>query len=438
MSKQIEELIAEAKAKKDEALALQASPDLDAQDAERRDALLKEANTLAGRALEFKKAEKAIRELEDYGNNDEKQLGGGFRGVGHWFVEFAKFHNQGYRIEEVHEYFRKDNQFKDSEEERAQWIAQKSAHKDLVESVGASGGFLVPVEYRPELLGMVYEQNPIRQRATVVPMRRRQLDIPTIDQTGTTAGQSRQFGGIIATWTEEAATKSETQPAFRKISLVAHKLVTYTEVSDEMLDDDAVGLLAVMNGPLGWAGAIRWEEEYTFLRGTGVGQPLGIVNAGATFRQTRAAANAIGIVDIFNMVAHHQGENPMWSITRAAMPQLLQLNGPAANPSYLWIMSARDRMPMSLMGFPVSWTEKLPQLGQEGDICLCDWAYYLVGDRQATTIESSQHYRFQNDLMAWRAVHRVDGQPWLSAPITTADGSWQISPFVILDDTTTT
>ena len=41
-------------------------------------------------------------------------------------------------------------------------------------------------------------------------------------------------------------------------------------------------------------------------------------------------------------------------------------------------------------------------------------------------------FRFRNDLIAWRAVHRVDGQPWLSAPITLADGTTDISPFVIL------
>ena len=442
MSTQIEELYAESKAKRDEALALQASPDLDAQDAERRDGLLKESLELANRALNFKKAETALRELEDYEAKEEQEQPSGFRSLGHWFVEMSKYYDDGRHIEEVHPYFRKSNEFKDSEEDRAQevaWTNRKgSQRKDLVESVGQSGGFLVPVEYRPQLLGMIYEDNPIRQRATIIPMRRRQLDIPVLDQTGTTANQSRQFGGIVASWTEEAGQKSETEPTFRKISLVAHKLVTYTEISDELLDDEAVGLLAVMNGPMGWAGAIRWEEEYTFLRGTGAGQPLGIVNAGATYRQTRAAAGAIGIVDILNMVSHHQGSNPMWHITRAAMPQILQLNGPAASPSYLWIMSARDRMPMSLMGFPVDWTEKLPALGSEGDICLCDWAHYLVGDRQSITIESSQHYRFRYDLMAWRAVHRVDGQPWLSAPITMADGSWQISPFVILDDTVTT
>jgi hypothetical protein len=47
------------------------------------------------------------------------------------------------------------------------------------------------------------------------------------------------------------------------------------------------------------------------------------------------------------------------------------------------------------------------------------------------------HYRFRYDLMAWRAVHRVDGQPWLSAPLTLADGAFQISPFVILGDVAT-
>jgi HK97 family phage major capsid protein len=301
-----------------------------------------------------------------------------------------------------------------------------------LEQTGATGGFLVPVEFRPELMGAVYEANPIRERATVIPMRRRQLAMPTLDQTGTTAGETRQHGGIVASWTEEATAKAETQPGFRQINLVAHKLVCYTEASDELLADEAVGLVAFLSGPMGFAGAIRWEEEYTFLQGTGAGQPLGILNAGATITVARATANQINIADIFQMVSQHHGDSPVWHISRAAMPQLLNLNGPAANPSYFWQPSLREGVPGTLMGFPLVWTEKLPALGTAGDIALCDWSYYLVGDRQATTIDSSMHYRFQYDLTAWRAVHRVDGQPWLSAPLTLADGTTQISPFVIL------
>jgi regulation of enolase protein 1 (concanavalin A-like superfamily) len=31
-------------------------------------------------------------------------------------------------------------------------------------------------------------------------------------------------------------------------------------------------------------------------------------------------------------------------------------------------------------------------------------------------------------------VHRVDGQPWLNAPLTYQDGTTQVSPFVTLTD----
>jgi hypothetical protein len=34
--------------------------------------------------------------------------------------------------------------------------------------------------------------------------------------------------------------------------------------------------------------------------------------------------------------------------------------------------------------------------------------------------------------MTWRFVQRVDGRPWLEAPITLQDGSSQVSPFVVL------
>ena len=116
------------------------------------------------------------------------------------------------------------------------------------------------------------------------------------------------------------------------------------------------------------------------------------------------------------------------------MTQLMNLNGPAGNASYFWQPNARDGMPGTLMGYGIDYTEKLPTLGTSGDLLLADWSYYLIGDRQATTIDSSMHFRFRNDLTAWRAVHRVDGQPWLSAPLTLADGVTQISPFVILGD----
>jgi len=305
-------------------------------------------------------------------------------------------------------------------------------------SAGATGGFLIPTEYRAELMATLAERSDIRQRAMVIPMARRQINLPVLDQTGTTAGQPHQFGGMIASWTEEAASKDQNDPKFRQVALVAHKLVCYTRASDELLADSAIGLDAFLRGPQGFVGTINWYEDYAFLRGTGTGQPLGVLNAGATITVTRQSTSpTLGITDVINMVAQAYGERLVWHISRAQMANLMALNGPSSNPSYMFIPSAREGVPAMLFGFPIVWTEKLPAAGTAGDVVLADWSYYLVGDRQATTIDSTNIERFQYDETSWRAVHRVDGKPWMSTPLTLSDGSYQVSPFVILGDKST-
>jgi len=403
-----------------------------AEDAEQRDRLI-----VAWKENEQKAVE--LGRIADFATRMDKPeanaADGAFENIGQWMTEVRMAGKARYS-EDIHPLV-KASYFSDPEEDAqasTAWNVNKSqlSRKDLVESTGATGGFLVPVEFREDLLGMAYEENPIRQRATIIPMRRRQVTIPTLDQTGGAAGTSAQHGGIVATWTEEAATKPETEPEFRQVNLVAHKLTCYTEVSDELLADEAVGLVAFLNGPMGFSGAIRWEEEYTFLQGTGAGQPLGIINAGATITVNRQTTGTVTIQDLFNMLENHHNQNGCWHINRSFMSEILGLNGPAGNPSYVFINNAVEGVPMNLFGMPIFWTEKLPAIDEPGSIALCSWPYYLIGDRQTITLASSTEFRFRADLTAWRAVHRVDGQPWLSEPISLADGEDQLSPFVIL------
>ncbi|HEY3478236.1 MAG TPA: phage major capsid protein, partial [Streptomyces sp.] len=93
-----------------------------------------------------------------------------------------------------------------------------------------------------------------------------------------------------------------------------------------------------------------------------------------------------------------------------------------------------EAVPMSIFGRPLIVTEKAPALGQRGDLAFTDLTYYLVGDRQAMTADSSTDYMFGNDKTAFRIIQRVDGQPWLKSAITPANGSTnKLSPFVELD-----
>lgn len=307
------------------------------------------------------------------------------------------------------------------------------ARKAMAEGTAADGGALVPEEFRPELMSIAAERGIMRSRATVIPMSRRTMNIPVLDQTQTNVGVPNFFGGISARWTEEAEQKNETSPKFRNIELVAHKLALITYASDELLDDSAIGLEAFLRSERGFAGAIAWQEDYTFLRGSGAGQPLGVLNAGATITVNRQSDSPrVTFPDIANMMTNFlPGGMGMWIASQTLMADLLTMNGPSGNPSYLW-GSAQAGVPNTLLGYPIIFTEKLPAAGNDGDLLLIDPTYYLIGDRQNTTIDVSVHNRFEYDQTTWRGVHRVDGQPWLSAPITYSDGTTQVSPFVKL------
>jgi len=312
--------------------------------------------------------------------------------------------------------------------------------KDLLESIGASGGFLVFPEHLTRLFQMEPLERLFRQRATVLPMRARVMQVPVLDQTGAPAAGSSYYGGALAKWTEEATEKGESQPKFRQMQLTAHKLVVYTEASDELLADSAIPLESLIQKL--FRDTIMNEEEYAFMLGSGAGQPLGVITAntstgtGPTIVVPRAVAGQISIEDVFDIVERFQGRSPIWIAHQSAMRQILGLNGPAAsgNPNYVWIGNGRDQMPTTLMGWPVFFVENAQTLGTMGDIGLYDLSKYLVGDRQMVTIDASKHFQFQNDITSWRAVHRVDGRPWLSAPITYRDGTTTVSPFVILGD----
>jgi len=276
------------------------------------------------------------------------------------------------------------------------------------------------------------ESSIVRGRATPIRMARRQIDIPVLDQTATTAGVPHWFGGMQFYWSEEAAEKTVTDADFRQVSLIAHKLIGYTRASDELVDDAAISLADFISGPLGFAGGVAWMEDYAFLRGTGAGQPLGVINAGATLTVARQAVGTpVQYVDLVNMLEEFlPSARGVWCVTQGALSNLMTIQDPEGH--YIWQPNAREGVPQTIFGIPVYFTEKLPTIGNAGDVLLADFRYYLLGDRQATTIESTKFDYWRYDQTSWRVVHRVDGRPWLSSPLTLVDGTETISPFVIL------
>jgi len=425
------ELLGKARKLFDDAKAILGNPDASAEELENTKKMVEDAKALQARAAQLSDVMTAAQQIAatteaEQGADEQK----GARMSNAKFKEWGDFLYAAWRAEHKNASVRKTDPrlsfFRDE--------VVSGERKDLSEAIGADGGFLVPTEFLATLYGVMAETSVVRQRATVIRMRRRSIEIPVLDQTSTTAGIPHWFGGMQFYWEKEAALKTESDPQFRQIELVAHKLIGYTRASDELVDDSAISIADFLSGPMGMAGGIAWMEDYAFLNGTGAGQPQGVITAGATITVPAAGAN-LAVADIANMVENFLPSSMgrgVWVISQSLMSDLIQLNGPAGNPSYFWQPSARDGAPGMLMGMPVVWSEKVPLAGTAGAIGLYDFMYYLLGDRQATTIASTQFDRWRYDQTSWRAVHRVDGQPWLSAPLTYQDGTTQVSPFVIL------
>ena len=322
---------------------------------------------------------------------------------------------------------------------RLYWFADRKDGEQVVKAmsgdIGGDGGFLIPPDFREQLMGALPEGSVIRAGATIWPMGTRTVDVPALKQSELgPAGEPAWFGGLKFFWAGENEEKQESQAEFRMVTLRAKKLIGYTVSSDELVADSAISLGAFLSGPMGFVGGVRFMEDVSFLRGTGGAQPLGILNAPVTIDVPRAANDDITYPDLINMMSQCLDlSGAVWVATQRALATLPLMEGPTGNPRYLW-GSAEAGIPGTLLGLPLIWSEKLPMVGTRGDIMLLNRSYYIVGDRQATTVETTQYDRWRYDQTSWRVVHRVDGQPWLDLPIPLMDGQTEVSPFVVLGD----
>lgn len=426
--------LAKAEALFEKAKALLADPDATAEEKSHLEDILTDARKLKTEALQYKaiidevvesKAVLALPSAPDSEPASVKTLAP---------TDALKFTEWGEYLEAI--WLSKAHNIPD---ERLTWFKDDVKEgKALAGNVGARGGFLIPTQFIPQLQAVMAEDSLVRKFATIIRMTGRQIAIPVLDQTQALgAGIPNWFGGMRFYWADEGELKTETDATFKRVNLVAKKLIGHTNASDELLDDSAISLGDFLSGPLGFAGGIAWMEDYAFLRGVGGGQPRGVVAAPVTLAPARAAAGAVSYADCVTMLSQLlPSARARWCISQSVMASMIQMTGPAGNPSYVWQPNAREGVPGYLFGLPVHWTEKLPALGTRGDILLADFRYYLIGDRQATTIESSNAPRWIYDETTWRAVHRCDGQPWLSAPLTYQDQTTQVSPFVVLSGPT--
>lgn len=314
----------------------------------------------------------------------------------------------------------------------------KSA-KALDETSGAGGGFLVPTQFETQIRAvgapMLFDQlvaagrGPLMLRTNAA-----ELALPVLEQDQVpNAESSALVGGVRLIWREQSADVSESEPRFEQRIFRPHAADAYVAASTELISDAPQALEAFLTTLFGRAYATL--KMRSLLRGTGAGQPRGIVGHPATISVTRATGGTQAENDtgtILRMIERLLPgsttavwiAHPFWRsrlmATRLADTLLYVANGQS--------LVYGD----TLAGIPIAYSEHLPAVTDAGSLVLADLSYYAMVERAGFTVAFSEHARFLKRQAVWLFGVRVDGAPLLNAPIILADGAGTstVSPFV--------
>lgn len=324
------------------------------------------------------------------------------------------------------------------------------------EMVPTDGGFLIHPDFAQEILMLVHETGLVYPKTRKLPLSEftNSIKIPAVDE------QSRKdgfrWGGTQMFWENEAQQLVGSKPTFALLELITKKLTGLYYATNEVLADARLLGAVVMQA---FSEEMGFKLDDGVIRGTGSGQLAGILNANALITVPKVAGQAAqtvllpNIQQMWGRLWNRSRSNAVWLINQDIEQQLNNLNmqnsgtSSTAFPVYL-PPGAGNFGPLAgaplagapagygnsgtLYGRPVISVEQCATLGTPGDIILCDLQQYLMVDKGPLQTAQSAHVRFLTDEQTFRWIYRTDGAPWWKVPISPANGTNTLSPFITL------
>lgn len=309
------------------------------------------------------------------------------------------------------------------------------------EGVGADGGFAVPPEWRSEIMQMVDSPESLLPRTDQQRVSGNSTAFP-VDES--TAWQTT--GGIQAYWDGESDTINQSKPQLKDLGIKLHRLTALIPVTEELLED-----APAMSGYVTRKAGEKMNFKITdaIINGTGAGMPLGVMNSPAKVAVTKetsqvaATIHADNVVKMMARLPSGSYSRAVWLANQDCLPQIMKLGfvvtnaaGTAAGGAgAIWLPPnglANSSPYGNLLGRPIIITEACQTVGAEGDLILADLSMYLSAVKGSLRSDVSMHLWFDQNTTAFRFIMRMNGQPWLSKPITRKNGSNTLSHFVTL------
>jgi len=193
--------------------------------------------------------------------------------------------------------------------------------------------------------------------------------------------------------------------------------------------------------------AAGFSDEYASeaikekIRGTGSGEPMGILNSPALISVAKESMQTADTITGTNIVKMRKRVwrygQAIWLANHDTYEQLLKAHVTGTNDDvFLFNPSRGVDIPDTLLGRPIFFTEWADTLGDQGDIMCIVPSQYLWGTFGSTNPRRAEsvHVRFLNHERTFKFWLENDGQPWWRSALTPHQSSETLSPFVTLDE----
>lgn len=284
--------------------------------------------------------------------------------------------------------------------------------RDLNIGTGTAGGYIVPPDYRAELIELLRARLVLAQAGIQIwdNLMGSPVTVPVQDGAGTGA------------WVGENAAVTAADQSFAQKSMVPHKAAAMTKLSNELLKISNPAVASVVRNDL--VNVLARLIELAQLRGSGTGaEPEGYINV-------------TGIVTVSNGV---DGGTPTWAKFEEMLYQWEAGNGMQIKPA--WVMHPRTVStirqfqdtqnrpfyldsnggvarpgPMTLFGFPILTTTQIPINLTKGtgtdltEVFFTDWNEIILamwGDLEIAASDQTSD-AFEKYQTWIRAIHLVD------------------------------
>jgi HK97 family phage major capsid protein len=302
------------------------------------------------------------------------------------------------------------------------------------EGVNQDGGFLVPPDFRQEIMQLLENEDELSGRCDQQFTKGNSMELPIDD-----VSPWDTSNGVQVYWTGEGQPIGQSKPNLKFLETKVHGISALVPVSGQLLED-APSLTTWLNGKV--PQKLNSELNNVIISGNGNAKPTGLLKAGSLVTQAAEGGQAsatflyANAVKMWARLPAKCRKNAIWLINQDLEPQMQQFVVPGTSPSYPAYLppGGLSAMPYgTLLGRPVVAVEECSALGTVGDVILADLTQYLLLMKTGGfKSDVSIHLYFDTGHVAFRFEMRVGGQSYWPTPVARKNGSNTLSPIVAL------